>query len=467
MSLSPDYTKNIKIVFIYSSSGRQDENLRQDLERHLSTLKYSGVFMEWCKSPLDTSHFSDSTNNHTFNILNTFDVVALLVNPQLISLIQNTTSFSNEIQHILQRGKQEEIIVVPLLMREIHNWEKVLGDLNPLPKSRIAVKKSSDTDGAFHNIAEGLEEIIQKIKQYYQNLQEYRQIFYTVIQDEYPLSTQTLNTLIKFKQNWELKNKDTELIEQEITAQAKQEYNQKLQRYKQEFFQIIRRGGNSLSEQDRERLKTLQNDLSLKNEVVASIENEVTENISLQPFRRLIGYGNQANPSVVITAIMIVVVALFLGFCKPSPEAQLTNLENQGQNQPKISAKNIDYMKRGNDHYSQKNYQAAIKDYTQAIEIAPKNVNAYIQRGYAQYYIQKYQAAIDDYTTAIRLFPDLADAYNNRGFVYDTNLRNKQQAIKDYQKAATLYEKQGAKNKLKKMRSRLKSLQQKKSRFSN
>ncbi|WP_442947516.1 tetratricopeptide repeat protein [Nostoc sp.] len=132
-----------------------------------------------------------------------------------------------------------------------------------------------------------------------------------------------------------------------------------------------------------------------------------------------------------------------------------------------MAAKNIDYIKRGNDHYSQKNYQAAIKDYTQAIEIAPKNVNAYIQRGYAQYYIQKYQAAIDDYTTVIRLSPDLADAYNNRGFVYDKNLPNKQQAIKDYQKAATLYKKQGAKDKLKKMHSRLKRLQQKNPQFSN
>ncbi|WP_375503202.1 hypothetical protein [uncultured Nostoc sp.] len=141
--------------------------------------------------------FANFKHNHTFKILNISDVVALLVNPQLISLIQNPTSFSTEIQRILQRGKQEEIIVVPLLIREVHGWEKVLGNLNPLPKSRIAVKRSSDTDGAFRNIAEGLEEIIEKIKQYHQNLQEYREIFYTAIQDEYPLSTQTLNTLIK------------------------------------------------------------------------------------------------------------------------------------------------------------------------------------------------------------------------------------------------------------------------------
>lgn len=101
-------------------------------------------------------------------------------------------------------------------------------------------------------------------------------------------------------------------------------------------------------------MKTLQNDLSLKDEVVARIENEVTENISLQPFRRLIGYDNQANPNVVITAIVIVVVAALLGFCKSSPETQLTNLENQGENKLKIATKKIDYIKRANDHYLQK-----------------------------------------------------------------------------------------------------------------
>ncbi|MDF5740144.1 MULTISPECIES: tetratricopeptide repeat protein [unclassified Nostoc] len=499
MSLSPGSTKNIQIVFIYSCSSRQDENLRQDLDKHLSTLKDSGVFMQWCKYSLDTSHFSDHKNNHNFNILRTSDVVALLVNPQLISLIQNTTSFSTEIQWILQQGKQEEIIVVPLLIREVHGWEKVLDDFNPLPKSRIAVKKSSDTDGAFAKIAEGLEEIIEKLKQDYQKLQEYRQIFSTAIQKEYPLSAQTLNTLIRLKPNLEFKNKDIGVIEQEITAQAEQEYNQKLQRYKQEFFMIIPRS-NSVSEQEREKLKTIQNDLNLKDKVVARIESEVTETIYTQPIQRLIGYENQATSNVII-AISVIVVAALLGFCNSFSETQFTNLENQGKNKLEINPKNIDYMKRGNDHYSQKNYQAAIKDYTQAIQIAPKNADAYIKRGHnrhlikdyqaaikdynqaiqiapknvnayrkrgdAQYPLKKYQAAIDDYTKAIRLSPDSVDAYKSRGFVYENNLQNKQEAIKDYQKIATIYKKQGATDKYRKINDKIQKLQQRKPQSSN
>lgn len=199
-----------------------------------------------------------------------------------------------------------------------------------------------------------------------------------------------------------------------------------------------------------------------KSEFFASINRL----ISYHFLNRIIRGTNVPTFSVGI-ATSVIVIAVLLRFCNSFPETQVTNLENLGQNKLEIPAENIDYIKRANDHYSLKNYQAAIKDYTQAIQIAPKNVNAYIKRGHAQYYIKKYQIAIDDYTTAIRLSPDSADTYENRGFVYEKNLRNKQKAIKDYQKAATLYKKQGAKNDLKKMLDRLQRLQQKKPRFSN
>jgi tetratricopeptide (TPR) repeat protein len=133
-----------------------------------------------------------------------------------------------------------------------------------------------------------------------------------------------------------------------------------------------------------------------------------------------------------------------------------------------ISPKNANvYIKRGHVRYFLKDYQAAIKDYTQAIQIAPKNVKAYIKRGDAQYPLKKYQAAIDDYTKAIRLSPDSADAYTTRGLVYENNLQNKQEAIKNYQKAATLYKQQGATDKYKKIIYKIQKLQQRKPQSSN
>ncbi len=74
------------------------------------------------------------------------------------------------------------------------------------------------------------------------------------------------------------------------------------------------------------------------------------------------------------------------------------------------------------------------------------------------FFLKEYQAAIDDYTRAIQITPDSVDAYRNRAAVH-LNLGNKQKAIKDYQKAATLYKKQGEKNKLKKILEKLQNLE--------
>ena len=183
-------------------------------------------------------------------------------------------------------------------------------------------------------------------------------------------------------------------------------------------------------------------------------------------------------------AASVIGVAALLGFCSYSLEMQVNNLLSQGQDKLdrqdyqgasedyteaiKIAPKNINaYIKRGHARHFLKDYQAAIKDYNQAIQIAPKNVQAYIKRGDARYSLKKYQAAIDDYTKAIRLSPDSVDAYKNRGFVYEKNLQNKQEAIKSYQKAATLYKKQGATDKYKKIIYKIQKLQQKKPQSSN
>ncbi|MEH2466973.1 tetratricopeptide repeat protein [Nostoc sp.] len=205
--------------------------------------------------------------------------------------------------------------------------------------------------------------------------------------------------------------------------------------------------------------------------------------ISNHSLNRIIRGINLWTFSLGIAASVIGVTAL-LGFCSYSSQMQVNNLLSQGQDKLnrqdyqgaskdyteaiKIAPKNINaYIKRGHAHHFLKDYQAAIKDYNQAIQIAPKNVQAYIKRGDARYSLKKYQAAIDDYTKAIRLSPDSVDAYKNRGFVYEKNLQNKQEAIKSYQKAATLYKKQGATDKYKKIIYKIQKLQQKKPQSSN
>ena len=88
--------------------------------------------------------------------------------------------------------------------------------------------------------------------------------------------------------------------------------------------------------------------------------------------------------------------------------------------------------------YSEKNFNEAIKIFTEAIELNPENALAYYGRAYAYDDLEDYQRAIEDCTNAIQFdSPRLVDAYNNRGEAYrKSGIYAK--AIEDYNKAIEL-----------------------------
>jgi tetratricopeptide (TPR) repeat protein len=449
MSLFSGSAKNIQVVFLYSSY-RQDEKLQQQLKTHLSALKHTtGVSMEWCKDTSDAAKTSDiDNNNHIFKFLNIADVVMLLITPDFIHLLsENTNSLNTEIQKIFKRAIQGEITVVPVLMRQCHGWERVLGySLTTLPKNGKAVDGYSKKNEAFVEIAQGLEEIVEELKQYQQKLQKYRDSFSFAIKEEYPLSRETLNNLNQIKQRFSLKDKDVKLIEEKITVKAELEFNQKLERYRREVLLKIL-FHKTLSEQDRENLRTTQQHLKLTDSNVGIIEQQVIQANTFQHIQQIMGLEGGGN---LITKIATVgLIATFgvglVGFPNTSSEAQIE-----------------DFLKQGQLKLEQGNYQGAAQNFSEAIKHRPKNINAYIGRGNAYSFLKKYKSAVQDYTKVISLSPELSYVYMNRAVVRCTS-GDKKGAVQDYQKAANLYAKQGATNQQKEAGKRLKILQQKKS----
>ncbi len=92
------------------------------------------------------------------------------------------------------------------------------------------------------------------------------------------------------------------------------------------------------------------------------------------------------------------------------------------------------YYNRGKVRYELKDYQAAIEDYRQAIKINPNYAHAYGNLGIIRYELKDYQAAIEDYNQAIQINPNYEDAYRNRGLVH-SELDDYQAAIVDYNQA--------------------------------
>ncbi len=104
---------------------------------------------------------------------------------------------------------------------------------------------------------------------------------------------------------------------------------------------------------------------------------------------------------------------------------------------PKNAAYARGYNARGNNYYSNRNYDSAIDQYSKAIELDRNYATAYSNRGFVYSSKGDYDNAIKDSDQAIVLDPSLAAPHDNRGeaFYYKGDY---DAAIRDYEKAIEL-----------------------------
>ncbi len=95
---------------------------------------------------------------------------------------------------------------------------------------------------------------------------------------------------------------------------------------------------------------------------------------------------------------------------------------------PRLSAQ--DYFNRGEAQRLSNAFEAAIAEYTRALDLDPADVLAYDNRGHSYFALGDYEQAIADYGRAIDLEP-AAIRYNDRGNAY-FELSLYDQAIADY-----------------------------------
>jgi tetratricopeptide (TPR) repeat protein len=95
------------------------------------------------------------------------------------------------------------------------------------------------------------------------------------------------------------------------------------------------------------------------------------------------------------------------------------------------------YHDRGVEWGNKQQYDRAITDFDQAIELNPGLALAFKNRG--GIYVRKgqYDRAIEDFDHAIRLDPNSADAFNDRGQTYK-RMNQLDRAIEDFDKAIQL-----------------------------
>ncbi|MEO6656300.1 MAG: TonB family protein [Pyrinomonadaceae bacterium] len=92
------------------------------------------------------------------------------------------------------------------------------------------------------------------------------------------------------------------------------------------------------------------------------------------------------------------------------------------------------YEKRGNENKSKGNFEAAVNDFTRAIEMNSSDIDVLLGRAESYFNRNSYTLAIADYSKAIELDPKNAGYYIRRGEAQEKR-NNVELAVADYKKA--------------------------------
>lgn len=154
------------------------------------------------------------------------------------------------------------------------------GDISRIGRNNLGLLQTQL--GLSPEVAEEIEaEVLRPYKERLENLKRYRQAFLDAIEHNYPLSSHDQSELEDFRELLGLRQEDVDSIQQEILSKTDQKtkaeqeaYQQKLERYEQEFRKAIA-VQYPLSEDVQNGLRNFQSSLNLKGEDIEQIERPI------------------------------------------------------------------------------------------------------------------------------------------------------------------------------------------------
>jgi len=145
----------INDVTLFYSYSHKDEKLRDELEAHLSSLRRVGIITEWHdRKILPGQQWNDEITNH----LEKSNIILFLVSADFIN---SEYCYCNEVNRALERHKNQEAHVIPIIIRPVH-WQALpFGKLQALPKDGKAVTTWANREEAWVNVVDGICKVVE------------------------------------------------------------------------------------------------------------------------------------------------------------------------------------------------------------------------------------------------------------------------------------------------------------------
>ena len=145
----------IKVFYCYS---HVDEELRNELEKHLAMLRREGILENW--------HFRKITpgkewENEIDKNLETANVIHLLVSPDFMN---SDYCYDIEMKRAMELHKAGRARVIPIILRAVDWSGAPFAKLQALPKDAKPVTSWANRDEAFYNISLGIRQVCEEIQ---------------------------------------------------------------------------------------------------------------------------------------------------------------------------------------------------------------------------------------------------------------------------------------------------------------
>jgi len=146
--------KSIELFFSYS---HKDEELRDELLKHLSLLKRERVIAGWHDREISAGQeWDEAIRSH----LDSADIILLLISSDFMA---SDFCYNIEVKRAMKRHEAGEARVIPVILRPV-DWKRApFGKLAALPKDGKPVTSWSNPDEAFLNIAEGIRNAVEDL----------------------------------------------------------------------------------------------------------------------------------------------------------------------------------------------------------------------------------------------------------------------------------------------------------------
>lgn len=143
----------LRIFFSYS---HDDEEQRNQLEKHLALLKRQGLIEAWHDRRIVAGeHIDDSIDAE----LERADIVLLLVSA---SFIASDYCYSQEMERALERHARGEAHVVPVIVKNCDWHGAPFGKLKAVPKDGKAITSWANPDDAYTDVAREVRALVER-----------------------------------------------------------------------------------------------------------------------------------------------------------------------------------------------------------------------------------------------------------------------------------------------------------------